>query len=96
MGKKIFRNPNFQETDYRLTDNPSPHFTTKVEEKIKHDHKCKVCGKPAEITTELTWIVYDLDSEGNYNENTDYDREIHHDEVNYFCYACFEKGGNWN
>lgn len=31
--RKMFRRPNFLEPDGRLSNNPSPHFITKVEEK---------------------------------------------------------------
>ena len=61
---------------------------------IKHDHICKECGKPAEISTENIWTSYKIDSEGNFTANNDIDDETI--EVYFWCKECFEHSGTWD
>ncbi len=52
--------------------------------KIKHDHKCDKCGKPATQNIQNWWHVYTIDSDGNFDEVNDYAGDVNE----FFCDDC--------
>lgn len=55
--------------------------------KIKHDHVCDNCGKPATLNLQNNWHLYDITPAGKFESNDEWDG----DSNEFFCDECYEK-----
>ncbi|MBW2968813.1 hypothetical protein KY314_01710 [Candidatus Woesearchaeota archaeon] len=56
-------------------------------EKIKHNHKCQRCGKPATWNLQNAWHLYQITPNGDFTESNSWEG----DENNFFCDECCKK-----
>ncbi len=54
---------------------------------MPHDHKCKVCGKPATVNYQLVWIQWNIDKQGLFS-NPEYHNCV---ENEFYCDNCWNK-----
>ena len=52
--------------------------------KVKHDYKCKDCGKPATYNIQNWWHEYSIDNDGEFNEVNDWEG----DDNSFYCDEC--------
>lgn len=55
--------------------------------KIKHEHKCQNCGKPATINLQQNYQRYSINNDGNFS----LDKEWSGDTNDFYCEDCAEK-----
>jgi len=52
---------------------------------MSHDYKCQVCGHPAEINYQHTWVSWDITDDGNFTN-----MEFHNcNENEFYCSNCW-------
>jgi len=55
--------------------------------KIKHDHKCQNCGKPATKNLQYNWQLFAITPSGNFKEEDTWEG----DSSEFFCDECYDK-----
>ena len=57
--------------------------------KIKHNYKCEHCGKPATITLEDNWIIYNITNNGEFCNRSEFDGNNNY----FYCDECAKNEG---
>jgi hypothetical protein len=61
-----------------------------MKNKIKHNLKCDVCGKPATINLQNQWHEYEIDKNGEFKESSNWEGDCNE----FYCDECYEKQAN--
>ncbi|MHA1275338.1 MAG: hypothetical protein ACTSQS_18195 [Promethearchaeota archaeon] len=57
--------------------------------KIKHDYKCDMCGKPAIINLQNYWHKYRIEKNGSFIEEGEWEGESNE----FYCEECAKENG---
>lgn len=64
---------------------------SKLKNKIKHDHVCDICGKPATINIQGDgWVEWTIDKNGNFTKEKEWGLG-EGDNNEFYCNNCKEK-----
>jgi len=68
-------------------NHPKMKSNKKTKKIASHDYKCDRCGKKATLNLQSAWHLYDIDTDGNFNEQDSWEGDTNE----FYCEKCYKK-----